>query len=157
MLQQGLIKELEATETFFLKTIETLTAADALYRPDPEMYTVTAHLDHVADSITWFMDGAFKHADGFAMNFEEMIVESHKKKDFDAAKQKVISAFADARAVIAKQSEADLFTPLPDGPIMGGAPKLAVISGITDHTAHHRGCLAVYTRLLGKVPAMPYV
>ncbi len=156
MLQQGLIQELTVTENFFLKTIDCLSADDALYRPDPAMYTVTSHLDHVADSVTWFIEGAFKHADGFAMNFEDMIVESHKKTDFNAAKQKVIDAFAEARAVIAKQSEADLYASLPDGPIMGGAPKLAVIGGITDHTAHHRGCLAVYARLLGKVPEMPY-
>jgi uncharacterized damage-inducible protein DinB len=39
---------------------------------------------------------------------------------------------------------------------MGGAPKRAVISGIVDHTAHHRGSLAVYARLRGKVPTMPY-
>jgi hypothetical protein len=28
--------------------------------------------------------------------------------------------------------------------------------GSTDHTAHHRGALTVYSRLLGKVPKMPY-
>ncbi len=27
----------------------------------------------------------------------------------------------------------------------------------SSHTAHHRGALAVYARLLGKVPAMPYM
>jgi uncharacterized damage-inducible protein DinB len=25
-----------------------------------------------------------------------------------------------------------------------------------EHTAHHRGALTVYSRLLGKVPPMPY-
>ncbi len=45
---------------------------------------------------------------------------------------------------------------LPPGPIMDRAPVLAVFEGITDHTAHHRGSLAVYARLLGKEPKMPY-
>ena len=35
-------------------------------------------------------------------------------------------------------------------------PRLGVVSGIVDHTAHHRGSLAVYARLRGKVPPMPY-
>ena len=39
---------------------------------------------------------------------------------------------------------------------MGGVPRAAILSGITDHTAHHRGALTVYARLLGKTPPMPY-
>ena len=40
---------------------------------------------------------------------------------------------------------------------MGGQPRLAIFGALTDHTAHHRGALSVYTRLLGKVPPMPYM
>jgi uncharacterized damage-inducible protein DinB len=39
---------------------------------------------------------------------------------------------------------------------MGGVPRWSVVSAISDHTAHHRGALTVYSRLLGKVPVMPY-
>ena len=42
------------------------------------------------------------------------------------------------------------------GEIMKGAPKMAVIGGITDHSAHHRGALSVYARLLDRIPMMPY-
>ena len=45
---------------------------------------------------------------------------------------------------------------IPDTRIMEGAPRLSVVSGIVDHTAHHRGSLAVYARLIGKEPLMPY-
>jgi len=48
-------------------------------------------------------------------------------------------------------------TPMPEGPVLGGAPRIAIVSGITDHTAHHRGALTVYARLSGKVPPMPYM
>ncbi|MFP6582212.1 MAG: DinB family protein [Candidatus Hydrogenedentota bacterium] len=41
--------------------------------------------------------------------------------------------------------------------IMGSVPKHVVLGGIVEHTAHHRGALTVYTRLAGKVPAMPYM
>ena len=34
---------------------------------------------------------------------------------------------------------------------------MAIISTITDHTAHHRGALTVYARVSGLVPPMPYM
>ena len=37
------------------------------------------------------------------------------------------------------------------------APKGAAAQGLVDHTAHHRGALAVYARLVGKTPSMPYM
>ena len=33
---------------------------------------------------------------------------------------------------------------MPDGPIMGGAPRFAIFGAITDHTAHHRGALEAF-------------
>lgn len=53
-------------------------------------------------------------------------------------------------------SDQILFESIPDTRIMEGAPRLAVVSGIVDHTAHHRGSLAVYARLIGKQAPMPY-
>lgn len=157
MLKDGLIISLNTAEKFFKKTIEVLSAENALFRPSDELYTVAAHIDHVADSVTWFIDGAFRRTDGFDLNFEQMIAESAAKTDFDAALTKLTAAFRDARIMVETCDEADLHTPMPKGPIMGGAPKLAVVNGIVDHTAHHRGSLAVYCRLLGKVPPMPYL
>jgi uncharacterized damage-inducible protein DinB len=40
---------------------------------------------------------------------------------------------------------------------MGGLPRQCIVGAISDHTAHHRGALGVYARLLGRVPAMPYL
>ena len=54
-------------------------------------------------------------------------------------------------------SDAELMAPLPAGPIMGGAPRMAIFSAITDHTAHHRGALTVDARISGIVPPMPYM
>jgi uncharacterized damage-inducible protein DinB len=39
---------------------------------------------------------------------------------------------------------------------MGGEPRLAIVGAICEHTAHHRGALAVYARLLGYAPPIPY-
>jgi uncharacterized damage-inducible protein DinB len=46
--------------------------------------------------------------------------------------------------------------PIADGPVLGGAPRSAILAAMGDHTAHHRGALTVYARLRGKTPAMPY-
>lgn len=156
MLNASLIQELATTEEFFLRTTSTLTAEDGQFRPKDDMYTVTGHLDHVAVTVTWFMEGAFIRPDGFDMNFEAHIEASMAATDFTAAMDKLKAAFAAARGLIAEKSDVDLMTPMVEGPIMGGAPRLAVIAGITDHTAHHRGALAVYARLLGKTAPMPY-
>ena len=53
-------------------------------------------------------------------------------------------------------SDQILFELIPDTRIMEGASRLAVVSGIVDHTAHHRGSLAVYARLIDKRAPMPY-
>ena len=45
---------------------------------------------------------------------------------------------------------------MSDNPILGARPRYYLVSAITDHTAHHRGVLAVYARLLGRTPDMPY-
>ena len=65
-------------------------------------------------------------------------------------------SFANAIAVVRAASDQTLFEPIPDTRIMEGAPRSAVVGAIVDHTAHHRGALAVYARLIGKVPPMPY-
>ena len=65
-------------------------------------------------------------------------------------------AFEQAIAAVRPMSDAELDQPIPNDIVMGGALKRAVINGIVDHTAHHRGSLVVYARLRGKVPAMPY-
>jgi uncharacterized damage-inducible protein DinB len=54
------------------------------------------------------------------------------------------------------KTEAELARPLPAGPIMGGLPMATSAGAIVEHSAHHRGALTVYSRLLGKTPLMPY-
>jgi uncharacterized damage-inducible protein DinB len=46
--------------------------------------------------------------------------------------------------------------PIADGPVLPGQPRAAIIAAIAEHTAHHRGALAVYARLLGYAPPIPY-
>ncbi|MBK8946169.1 MAG: DinB family protein [Ignavibacteriae bacterium] len=153
-MKEGLIYELESQKNFFLKTVECLDENDSSFKPQEEMYTVAQHVGHTAETIDWFFDGVFGE-NGFNMNFENYAEYMKKYKSFDEAIQLLNDATARAIEKIKSLSEAELMEPIT-GEVMKGAPKMAVVGGITDHTAHHRGALAVYARLLNKVPQMPY-
>ena len=101
-----------------------------------------------------FIDGAF--GDGWDMDFEALIDRAKAITTLSAANKQLDDAFSRAANVIGNASDQELFEPIPDKQILGDAPRLAIVSCITDHTAHHRGALSVYARLLGKEPPMPY-
>lgn len=154
-MKEGLIAELEYQRNFFLKTVECLDEKDSSFQPNEEMYTVAQHVGHAAETIDWFFDGAFGE-NGFNMELFDNYLEYLKKyKSFDEAIQLLKDATVRAIEKVKSLSEAELMEPIT-GEVMKGAPKMAIVGGITDHTSHHRGSLAVYARLLGKVPAMPY-
>ena len=155
MLKDGLITELQSSAKFFRTSTSCLQEADSNFAPQEVMYSVAAHVAHAAHTITWFIDGAFRKSE-FDKNWEESIAEAKKCTSFTEAMERFETAIADAIAVITEKSDEELYAPIQDPEIMNGAPKLAIVGGITEHTAHHRGSLAVYSRLLGKVPEMPY-
>ena len=127
---------------------------DAGFAPYPELYTVAGHIAHAADSIDWFIEGAF--GDGWDMDFEGLIAKAKEVTSLQEATEWLDRSFVNARAVVGEASDQVLFELIPDPQIMKGAQRLAVVSGIVDHTAHHRGSLAVYARLIGKQAPMPY-
>ncbi len=156
MMKEGVIGELQTARQFFLNSISCLQEEDSAYAPQAGMYTVAQQVMHTAQSIEWFIDGAFGSS-GFDMNFERHIAEAKQCESLDQAIKRFNEAIANAIQTLQNASDADLTTPFPsDSPIMAGIPKMAAISGISDHTAHHRGVLTVYSRLLGKIPQMPY-
>jgi len=120
------------------------------------MMTAAQQVAHAAQTVDWFIEGAFR-PEGFSQDWEGQakVVATHTS--LSAARAWFERAIANAKAVIGAKSDADLMAPLPSGPIMGGLPRMAIISSITDHTAHHRGALTVYARLNGVVPPMPYM
>ena len=66
------------------------------------------------------------------------------------------AAYANAIHFLRSRSPEDLARPLPPGPVMGGQPITEIVWAMVEHTAHHRGALTVYSRMIGKVPVMPY-
>jgi hypothetical protein len=148
------IGELAATQRFFNTATACFLPADAGYVPRPGMFSVAGQIAHVARTIDWFMEGAFVRSDGFDMDFERHNAEARAIVELVEARAWLDRAFAAAAADITTHASR-LHEPLPPG-IMGGLPRLAVAGAIVDHTGHHRGSLAVYARLLDRMPAMPY-
>lgn len=156
MKPQDCINQLNATKEFFGRATRCLTEEHAAFTPAEGMFTTAQQVAHVAQTIDWFLEGASR-PEGFNMDFEAHITALQDVKSLAAARKWLDESFAKAAEWVNAQSEADLLSPLPDGPVMGGVPRFAIIPSIEEHTAHHRGALSVYARLQGLVPAMPYM
>jgi uncharacterized damage-inducible protein DinB len=156
MLKKSLSFQLSSMKEYFDRSTRSLEEADSQFAPKPEMFTAAAQVAHVAQTIDWFMGGAF-NPEGFDLDFERMDKEVRAVTSLAQARSMLERAFKSAQEAIDSHSDAEWGTPLPQGPIMGGVPRTAIFGALNDHTAHHRGALTVYARLLGKVPPMPYM
>ena len=155
-MKDGLITELKSIQTFFKNSTDCLDDSNGDFKATEGSLSVTQQVAHIAQSIDWFIDG-MKSPEGFNMNFDEHWEIANKCKSLSEAREWFDRSIENAISTVQSMSEEELMSPLPEGEVMGGAPKMAVISGISDHTAHHRGALTVYARLLGKEPKMPYM
>jgi uncharacterized damage-inducible protein DinB len=156
MMAENLVRQLNQSKEFFDRATYALDEDDSGYCPTDEMMTAAAQVAHVALTVDWFREGAAR-PEGFDMDFENHMKACMAVTSLTEARAMYDKAHAAATAFIGGMSDAELQAPLPEGPVMGGAPKFAIVGGIEDHTAHHRGALSVYSRLVGKVPPMPYM
>lgn len=156
MTPQIFADQIRMQRDFFERGTRCFTEEHSGFAPVEGMFTVATQVAHVATTVKWFREGAFS-PDGFDMDFESI----------DNA-ARAVTSLAEARAMFAKETEAlasflasktmeELTTPIVPGIVMGGAPRLAIVGSLADHTAHHRGALSVYARLLGLVAPMPYM
>ncbi len=153
-MSNALGRELESTRRFFLTTLSVFTPGDAAFAPQPDMYSVAGHVAHVAITVDWFIAGAF--GSGWDQDYDTHIAQAKAVQSLDDATAMLGKAFDHAFATVSAATEEELDAPIPNDTVMYGAPRRAVVGGIVDHTAHHRGALTVYARLLGKVAPMPY-
>jgi uncharacterized damage-inducible protein DinB len=119
------------------------------------MLTVAQHVAHTARTFDWFIDGV-PRTEGFDLDFEKQAAELASATSLAGARQMLEAAYARAVQFAESRTPEELAQPLPPGPVMGGQPISDVIWAMIEHTAHHRGALTVYSRLLRKVPPMPY-
>ena len=155
MRREGMLAELSHMKEYFDRSTRVLEEADSSFAPKPGMFTAAQLVAHAAQTVEWFIEGAFASG-GFDMDFEKLDKRSRAVTSLRAAREWMVRACAAAEKAVKDHPEAEWAQPLPQGPIMGGVPRFAIFSALTDHTAHHRGALTVYARLLGKVPLMPY-
>lgn len=154
MANEQLVARLAATRTFFEKTLACFEDEDGAFAPQEGMFTVAQHIAHAAQIVEWFLEGAFR-PDGFSTEFAAMDQEVRAIKELEDARAWWTSALDQALESVAGSAPESWAEPTR-GHLMGGMPRESIFGGIADHTAHHRGALAVYARLLGREPAMPY-
>ena len=140
---------------YLSRTCSVFKEEDSGYAPTPGQFTVAQHVAHVAQTIDWFVEGAFR-PEGFDTDFAVHQAQIRDVHSLTEAMAWLARAVDNAAAVIEGKTAAEMAAPIAEGPVMGGMPRAAIVGGIAEHTAHHRGALAVYARLLGHAPPMPY-
>jgi uncharacterized damage-inducible protein DinB len=148
-------KQLLASKDFFDRSTRVLDESDSGYRPQKDMMTTAQQVAHAAQTLDWFIEGASR-PEGFDLDFASHVAALEQVTSLAAARQSLEAAFAKAIHFLRSRSAEELAQPLPPGPVMGGQPITEIVWAMVEHTAHHRGALTVYSRLLGKVPPMPY-
>ena len=141
--------------SFFSRTCSVFTEEDSAYAPTPAQFTVAQQVAHVAQTIEWFMEGGFGD-EGFDLDFASHQVAVRECTSLQEALAWLVRSVDGAAEALADKTPEQMMAPIADGPIMGGEPRAAIVAAIVEHTAHHRGALSVYARLLGYAPPMPY-
>ena len=147
--------QLKSTKEFYDRSTRALTEQDSNFKAYDGAFTVAQQVAHTAQTIDWFFEGAFR-PESFDMDFEKGMREMMAVTSLAAARKMLDEAFARAIETAKSKSPEEWAACMPPNPIMGELPRWVIISSLVDHTAHHRGALTVYARLLGKVPPMPY-
>lgn len=155
-LAQQCVGELASSREFFNRSTRNLTEDLSGYAPAPGLMTTSQQVAHVAQTVDWFLEGAFR-PEGFSMDFDGMAKEIMAVTSLSAARDWYEKAVTQATETLSGKSDEELLAPLPPGPIMGGLPRMAIIGALVDHTAHHRGVLTLHARLNNIVPPMPYM
>ena len=155
MNPEYLVQQLKSSKEFLDRATRELTEKESNFAPSPDTFTAAQLIAHIGLSATWFVEGAF--GSGFVMTESAMADEFKGITSLKEARAICTKNYNIAIELIASKTMEELLEPLPEGPVMAGLPKLAIVEGIIEHTAHHRGALSVYTRLCGKVPPMPYI
>lgn len=153
-LKDDALYEIQTTRHFFNRTTRCLAEADSGFRATPDTMTAAQQMAHTAQTIDWLRAGMFD--DIWDMDFEKAMGATAGVTSLAAARLELAAAWDRLQARVEASSEEELGSPLADNPILGARPRHSGIKAVVDHTGHHRGALAVYARLAGKVPEMPY-
>lgn len=140
---------------FLSRTCSVFQEKDSGYAPTPGQFTVAQQVAHVAQTIDWFIEGGFR-PQGFDLDFATHHAKVRQCRSLREALAWLAESVDSAAGFLKGMTPQQMLEPIAPGPIMSGEPRAAVVAAIAEHTAHHRGSLAVYARLLGYAPPMPY-
>ncbi|MEO8277080.1 MAG: DinB family protein [Thermoanaerobaculia bacterium] len=149
------LQQIDDTRTYFDRTTRCLDEKDSNFRATPDTMTVAQQVAHAAQTLDWFREGAFD--DHWDMDFETATAATTQVTSLDEARLWMSNAWERLRSRVAASNDVELGGSMADNPILGTRRRYHVVDAIVDHCGHHRGALAVYARLAGKVPAMPYM
>ncbi len=155
MHPMAIAEQIKVTKEFFDRSTRPLTEEDSNFKAYPDAFTVAQQVAHTAETIDWFFEGAFR-PECFDMDFEAGTKRLMAVTSLAQARGMLDKAFTKAIEAAKSKSAEDWAACMPPNLILGEAPRFVIIGALVDHTAHHRGALTVYTRLLGKIPPMPY-
>lgn len=155
MIVESLQIQIRNMKEFFDRSTRPLSEEHAGFAPGEGMFTAAQQIAHAAQTIEWFFDAAF--TDEWNTDWAGMEAQVRAVPSLSAARDWFHRAVEKAQQITAAHTDEEWLTPFKPNPIMGEAPRLSIMSALTDHTAHHRGALTVYQRLLGLTPPMPYM
>lgn len=139
---------------FLQNIIKDFKEEHANFRVDG-MWTVAQQIRHIGRVVWWFWKGGFEGE--WDMDFAKEEAEISKPVTLAAALRELDENYNGFIEFLEGVPEAELDRKLKvPGVLPQDANHWTVLNAITDHTAHHRGALAVYLRLLGIKPTMVY-
>jgi len=142
--------QLLASQDFFDRSTRVLDEADSGFRPREGMMTGrAAGRAHSPDSR--LVHRGITRPGGFDLDFEKHASTLAAVTSLAAARQMLESAYANSAnscARAARRISHNRSRPAPSWAANHQRHRM----GMVEHTAHHRGALTVYSRLLGKVP-----
>jgi uncharacterized damage-inducible protein DinB len=160
---------------FFQRSLSCFTEEDADYRPQPGMLSVSGHIHHTTASIELMMSGILREFPRFGerryasrrpgATWKEWGMDwaysaNHDTVRADWSLASALRAFDETMDIVstifAELTPDEMRQPLGDNPMKLPSAFAVLYFGIFDHTAHHRGALSQYARLLGKEPRIPY-
>ena len=108
------VAELESTEQFFNRSTRSLTEEHSGVKPAPDVMTAAQQVAHAAQTIDWFIEGAFRR-EGFDTNFQAHAKAIENCTSLTDARAWFAKAVAVAKATLSSRSNAELTAPIADG------------------------------------------
>src|SRR5512134_3080957 len=105
MSKDTMLGQMASMQEYFDRSTRALEETDSGFAPKPEMYTVAQLVAHVAQTVDWFIQGAFAAA-GFDLDFERMDKEVRAVESLGNARTWMVRACAAAKAAVESKSEA---------------------------------------------------